>query len=1029
LDKLADAQKAAHASGDAKAEAKTLSQIGDIYRAVSDFPKAMDNYNQALALARSANDEIEQAEALIGIARCYRGQLQEQKALEPFQQALDIATASGDEHDQAAAQIGIGNVHSNLGEKQEALEHFNQALTIERKAGERVFEALTLNNMGFAYFALGETQKALDCYEQALPIAKELHDGAREAGLLISIGDAWSNLGEREKELDYYNQGLAIFRQMGNRAGEANTLGSIGQAYVDLGERRKALEYYSQALQITRDAGNRGGEAAMLSGIGEVYSALGEKQKALESLNQALPIQVELKERGGEADTLNGIGLVYLDLGNTERALDYQNRALEIFRQLNNRYSVGWGLNNLGMVYFNLGDKQKALDYYNQELAIFRQLNFGLGQAKALNNIGGIYDALGDNQKALDYYRQAMPIFRKMNYPRGEANTLKNLGGIYTRLGDRQNAMDCYNEALALAAFVADPILESQTLIQLMWNQKPSQPGLAIFYGKQAINLLQQVRGNIQGLDEDLQKSFLVSKVGFYRGLANLLIEQGRLPEAEQVLDLVKQQEYSDFVRGEATDTLSPLTLTPAEREAEEEYKKSTAALVSMGEQWAQLKKNTSRTPEQDKQLEELSAQLSKAGTGLDDFYSRLYVLFGKTNSANDQVGDVKGNVSSLKQILAKMPHTVALYTLVGADRTSIIVITGSADVPAVVRESVITEADLNRKIAAFQEVLRHPRQDPRPLAQEMYQILIGPVKADLDQAEAKTLVWSLDGTLRYVPIAALYDGKQYVVENYNTATISPVSIAHLAEAPDMSNITTVAMGISEKYEEGLPALPAVVGELDDVVKDAKVQGANGALTGTILLNGQFTKKAMENQLGAQPTVVHIASHFVYNPGEADKSYLLLAANDKGGSADHLTVEDFHHDVNLSLSETALLTLSACETGMSGNASNGREVDGLGMTAESKGARAVISSLWSVNDASTGQLMGDFYQRWAEGAGRVTKVEALRQAQLDLLLGKARAGGDGGNRGVEAENTGDKPPATYAHPYYWAPFVLMGNWK
>jgi CHAT domain-containing protein len=303
-------------------------------------------------------------------------------------------------------------------------------------------------------------------------------------------------------------------------------------------------------------------------------------------------------------------------------------------------------------------------------------------------------------------------------------------------------------------------------------------------------------------------------------------------------------------------------------------------------------------------------------------------------------------------------------------------------------------------------------------------------VKADLDQAKAETLVWSLDGALRYVPMAALYDGKQYVVENYNTATISPASIAHLAVAPDMSNISSVAMGISQKYEEGLNALPAVVGELDHVVKDAKVQGADGVLPGTILLNGQFTRKAMENQFGGDPTVVHIASHFVYKSGDAGKSYLLLAGNDKDDAPDHLTVEEFHNDVKLKLTETALLTLSACDTGKSGNEDNGKEVDGLGMTAELNGAKAVISSLWSVNDASTGQLMGDFYKRWADGAGKVPKVEALRQAQLDLLLGNAREQGDSSTRGFAGKPSGsDKTPVGFAHPYYWAPFVLMGNWK
>jgi CHAT domain-containing protein len=156
---------------------------------------------------------------------------------------------------------------------------------------------------------------------------------------------------------------------------------------------------------------------------------------------------------------------------------------------------------------------------------------------------------------------------------------------------------------------------------------------------------------------------------------------------------------------------------------------------------------------------------------------------------------------------------------------------------------------------------------------------------------------------------------------------------------------------------------------------------------------------------------------------------LLLAGEGEGSAPFHLTVAEFRKNRSLLLQNTDLLTLSACETGMSGNASNGLEVDGLGMTAQLRGAKAVISSLWSVNDASTGKLMGDFYRRWAEGGGKVTKVEALRQAQLDLLLGQARPKGSGAGRGSAPENVTPVAPSSYAHPYYWAPFVLMGNWR
>jgi CHAT domain-containing protein/Tfp pilus assembly protein PilF len=866
----------------------------------------------------------------------------------------------------------------------------NQALDLRREIGERSGQADTLNNIGMVYRDLGDKQKAMDYYNQALPVYSQAGDRGNQAHELINLGIVHSDLGERQKALDYYNQALAMAREASDRASEAGALNNLGIVYQDIGQSQKALEYYDQSLQLNRQLGDLSGEAETLNNIGNVYSGLGEKRKALDYYSQAMPIYRQAGDLTGQAGALGNVGNTFDDL-----------------KQL-----------------------PEALDSFNQALSIFRQLGDRGGEAAVLDDIGIVYDDLGQKQTALDYYAQALPLYLQVGNRDGESGVRENMGVVYDSLGEPQKALNEYHQALPLATAVNSPILEAAIFNRLLFNLKVSQPALAIFYGKQAVNRTQQVRANIQGLDKGLQASFLASKDSYYRDLADLLIAQGRLPEAEQVLDLEKQQEYSDYVRGEAADTLSPLALTAAERQAEEEYQKSTEALVSTGQQWAQLKKNTARTAEQEKQFQELSDQLKQASKGLDVFYSRLYEVFGKTTSANNQVRDVKGPVSDLKRIIAKMPHTTALYTLVGKDRTSIIVIAGSADVPAVVRESAISEVELNKKVAAFQQVLRQPGQDPRPLAQELYKVLIGPVKADLDQAKAETLVWSLDGVLRYVPMAALYDGKQYVVENYNTVTISPTSIANLADLPDMTNLSTVAMGISRKYEEGLPALPAVAGELGDVVKDAKVQGANGALTGTILLDGQFTEKAMENQLGAQPTVVHIASHFVYSPtGDASKSYLLLAGKDQGGAAFHLTVEDFRDNANLSLSETALLTLSACETGMSGNANGGKEVDGLGMTAEYKGAKAVISSLWSVNDASTGQLMGDFYKRWAEGAGKVPKVEALRQAQLDLLLGKARVQGDGSDRGFGTSKREGPAPAGYAHPFYWAPFVLMGNWR
>jgi len=453
---------------------------------------------------------------------------------------------------------------------------------------------------------------------------------------------------------------------------------------------------------------------------------------------------------------------------------------------------------------------------------------------------------------------------------------------------------------------------------------------------------------------------------------------------------------------------------------------------VTQEQRWSDLKKNKARTQEEEKEFQQITIAVNDARTGLQGYYERLYTLFGgKNNNANERLAQVTENVSQFQQAIAEMPHTVALRTVVSKEEYSVIVVTGSA--PPVARSYAVSEQELNHKIAAFQQVLRDPRQDPRPLAQELYKIVVGPVQADLDQAHAQTIVWSLDGALRYIPMSALFDGRQYLVEKYNSVVVTPASVLYLRDQPAMQHPDVLAMGISRKFEEDLNPLPTVVSELKDIVSDPRVSGADGVLPGSILLDGQFTEKAMEDRLNAQPNVVHIARHFVLQPGNDEQSYLLLAGKDQASAGYHLTVAEFRDNQNLDLQGTDLLTLSACETGMGSiKTGDGEEVDGLGEVAQKdKRARAVISSLWEVNDDSTGALMADFYKRWAGGRGKVMKVEALRLAQLDLLEGRVAPKSGTSRRGfaVGGEPAAHPGSAGYAHPYYWAPFVLTGNWR
>jgi CHAT domain-containing protein/tetratricopeptide (TPR) repeat protein len=1054
-----------HQVGARSDEAWTLYALGKTYLAQGENRQALEFYQQALLIHRELGNRSREADLLIEIAGVYRNLDEERNELDAYNQVLPIRHELGDRKGEAWTLNRIGETYAELGENQQALEFDDRALDLYRQLSDLKGQAYAMTSMGIVYTNLGDKQRALDEDTRTLALYRQLKDRDGEASMLTALGYDFFDLGDMRKALELNTQALTIYHDTGNRGAEVRVLRNLGYDYNALGDGQKKLELDSRALELEREFGDRAGEAFVLTDIGNDYRDTGQQQKAVELYTAALAIQRLIGSQADEANTLSIMALNYATIGEGQKALEYHSRSLELWRTIGNRVGEAVELSNIGDVYLDLNETQKALDYFNQALALQRDAGNRNGEAQALAAIGNGYERLKESRRALDAFNQSLAFFRQTGDRRAESNTLNDIGMVYRDLEQYQPALDSYNQSLAIqrelspgninprtltnvadaywnigdkqksievyhqalreASAAHESTIEAYIFYALMIRSRQEQPALAIFYGKQAVNLLQHVRGNMQGLDKELQTSFLSYYERFYHSLGDLLIAQGRLPEAQQVLGLLKQQEYTDFVRGDPTDTMSPLALTPAEQQAEEDYQRSTSQLVSLGEQWAKLKENTARNDVEEKRFEDLTVQLDVANKSLNGYYDRLYVLLGKDSTANKQVADLKGDVSALEDQIAETPHTVALYTMVTSDYYRVIVITPAA---TVAREYAIADKDLNMKVAKFQQVLRDPRADPKPLAQELYTILLAPVKADLDQAQAETLVWSLDGVLRYVPIAALYDGNQYVVEKYNTVTITPASIAHLGEKPDVSNLTAAAMGISHAYEKGLSSLPAVVGELDQIVKNTKVQGAKGALPGTILLDEQFTEKAMEKQLDEHHGVVHIASHFVFQPGDDSQSYLLLAGKEAAGEGFHLTVADFRDNKNLTLRHTDLLTLSACETGMSGNASNGREIDGLGTTAQLKGARAVISSLWSVNDASTGQLMGDFYRRWTEGAGKVTKVEALRLAQLDLLRGKVTTVGGADRRGLKSEEE-ESAARGFMRPYYWAPFVLMGNWR
>ncbi|MGA2739286.1 MAG: CHAT domain-containing protein [Bryobacteraceae bacterium] len=861
-------------------------------------------------------------------------------------------------------------------------------------------------------------------YERAAALWRSLGNDRDIALCLHRIGTIYDGLGETQKALDYYNQALPLRRAAGDGAGEAATLNGIGNVYSHIGETQKALDFYNRAQTLRHAQGDRGGEAATLGNIGVVYRNVGENRKALDAFNQVLPLMRTMKDRRGEAITLNNMGGVYFDLGEKRKALEYFSRALPLNRAIGERLNEAGNLNNIGQCYADLGDKRKALDEYNQALPLWRALGYRAGEAWALQNAGEAYADLGEKQKALEYYSQALPLNRAAGDRATETVILNNIGEAYSDLGRKELALSSYTQALQLARAVSSPSSQGLVLGNLMRFWQADRPALAIFFGKQAVNQYQDLRRNIQGLDPQLQQSYLATVTKTYRSLADLLIAQGRLSEAEQILSLLKEQEYFDYVRraaAEASSVEGHANLNAEEAEWERRYREIADRLAAAGNERVDLLAKKARTREETLRLDRIEADVAADNMAFGKFFADLAQRFSGKPAGTlhvEQLPETKGITEDLRALPA---GTVAIYTLVGEDMFRSILLTPDLQTAY---EYPIRAEDLNRKVLAFRQVAKDPTLDPRPLAEDLYKILIGPMAEGLRQAKAQTLMWSLDGVLRYLPLAALYDGKQYLIERYRVSVMTLASNTQLKDRPD-AVWKGAGFGVTKAYE-GLPPLPLVSAELEGII--ATKPGDSGVLTGEIKLNEAFTQQAMRETLMKGYPVVHIASHFLFQPGNETQSYLLL------GDGSHLSMEKLKTSANL-FGGVQLLTLSACNTGMG----DGTEVEGFGAMAQRQGAKAVIASLWPVADASTKALMQKFY-RIREASPGKTKLEALREAQLELLGSTAKRAGSAepvralSHEGavslapIEAPRFRVDPLTPYAHPYYWAPFFLMGNW-
>jgi CHAT domain-containing protein len=383
------------------------------------------------------------------------------------------------------------------------------------------------------------------------------------------------------------------------------------------------------------------------------------------------------------------------------------------------------------------------------------------------------------------------------------------------------------------------------------------------------------------------------------------------------------------------------------------------------------------------------------------------------------EVTQTPDDIAKTLQRIAKQTGTnpAVIWVIPRKDHLHLVLITPQGKKPIVRDLYEVPPSTLRPVVNSFHlETHSSPKRVKMPASQQLYKWIIEPFEKDFLQAEGiDTILFCLGNGVRSLPLAALYDGKQFLVEKYSLTRIPAFNLIQ-TDYVNLQQGQVLAMGAS-KFQDKNP-LPAVPTELANIVGDLQsAKTPKLVLQGQSFLNQSFTLANLERLVKTKPpTVVHLATHAVFQSGKPDNSYIQFWDT-------KLSLNDIRK-VDWGSPSLELLVLSACRTAIGDD----RAELGFAGLALKSGVKSALASLWNVSDEGTLALMSEFY--WQLGKTS-TKAEALRQSQLRMLRGEVRIEGkklvfSRGSALLPAE-LGNKAVIDLSTPYYWAAFTMISS--
>ncbi|EDX73156.1 tetratricopeptide repeat domain protein [Coleofasciculus chthonoplastes PCC 7420] len=797
------------------------------------------------------------------------------------------------------------------------------------------------------------------------------------------------------------------------------------------GQYAAAITIWKQALDTFTTQGDTLNQAMVLSNLALAYRQLGQWHEANQAIETSLTLLSTPNPNTSQnplkilAQALNTQGHLQLAQGQAELALATWEQATKTYQQVGDKTGVTRSLINQTHAMRALGLYLRARNLLDQIRQTLAAQPDSLTKIAGLRSLGDLLRITGDLNQSRQILEQSLAIAKTLPSPPDSTAILFSLGNTARSQNQIEDAIQFYQQA---AATTVSPTLQ----FQAQANQ------LSLFVETQQQQAARQLWTQLQPQLAQLpvSRQTLYAQINVARSLMQMSHDaSGNVPEIAQLLATITQQartlkdrqveayalgylgqlyEQTQQLANAQTLTEQALTLAQSIKAPELAYRwqwqlgrllkaqGNTQGAIAAYDQAV----NTLQSLRTDLVAINDTVQFSFRES-VEPVYREfvgllLQPLPGEKEVSQAHLKQAREVIESLQlaeldnffqeacltsqpqQIDHIDPTAAVFYPIILPDRLEVIL-----SLPGQPLRHYATQASsvqVEQIIHQMRQSLRPTslKKERLPLAQNLYDWLIRPAETELAQSDITTLVFVLDGSLRNLPMAALYDGQHYLVETYSLA-IAP-SLHLLSPQPLIpGQLKVLTAGVSQSIS-GFSPLPAVEWELSQITN--KVPALQ-------LLNQDFTSVNLTDNLQTQPfSVVHLATHGQFS---SDPEETFILAWDK-----KIKAKDFETLLRSTQVEPdypiELLVLSACQTAIGDQ----RAALGLAGIATRSGARSTLATLWSVQDDSTAQLMVEFYKELNQGT--LNKATALRHAQLSLLQ------------------------QGYNHPYYWAPFILVGNW-